>query len=91
MNIWGVDIETCSELLLFQLLQQCDTSALSIEREAIRHEFIKRGRRRGLSDQQLINKMVQGTIKGRNRDAIAKDWAAAFGLTFVEFKRIADS
>lgn len=87
----GVDITTCSDKVLRELFELYKDPPPSEEQITLRAEMIRRAKNRGLTNRQVIDRLVAGVPKGRKRDDIAKDWAIAFGLSVEEFKRIADS
>lgn len=86
---WDIDVKSCSHEQLAALLEQLSGSEHKDVQQQIRRELVDRARQRGLSDHQIISRLVMGVPKGARRNEIAEDWADAFGISASDFKRIA--
>jgi hypothetical protein len=86
---WEIDVKSCSHEQLAALLKLLAGGEHKDVQRQIRRELVDRARERGLTDQQVINRLVLGVPRGARRNEIAEDWADGFGISVKEFKRIA--
>jgi hypothetical protein len=86
---WDIDVKSCSHEQLVGLLELLAGSEHRDVQQKIRRELVHRARERGLTDQQIIGRLVLGVPKGTRRNEIAEDWAEAFEISARDFKRIA--
>jgi len=86
---WEIDVKSCSHEQLAALLKLLAGDEQKDIQRQIRRELIDRARARGLTDQQIISRLILGVPKGASRNEVAEDWADAFGISVKDFKRIA--
>ncbi|MCY4612414.1 MAG: hypothetical protein OXB94_02175 [Nitrospira sp.] len=86
---WSIDVKSCSEQGLVELLRQVKGSQNENAELEIKTELVQRAKDRGLTNSQIINSLIGQIPPGRQRNGIAKEWAKPLGLTVEEFKRLA--
>lgn len=85
-----IDIKNCSTAELVRLHAQLDRGAHEGAQLQIRQELVHRLKERHRwTSQQIIDFLIQGVPKGSDkRDALAKAYAPALGLSEGEVKRM---
>lgn len=85
---WSVDVESCSPEQLVELAKQLKGSEHKTQLLAVQREMVSRLRKAGFNNQKIVDTLIANTWVG-DRPDLAKEWAAALGITEKEFKRLA--
>lgn len=83
----SVDVKSCSDGELGDLIEQLRGSDHLAVQLDIQKELIERTRNKGKTTQQIVDMLILGEPRNR-RPEIAKEWAAALGITEKEFRRL---